>query len=73
MNQIERIKKMSDREVIDALHDGTALSRAAIEFSNSAAAIEQASAQRESLSPIERRRMELIAAAKIMALFVPVS
>jgi len=60
-------KKLSDREVLDAMKEDTPVNRVRRVFSGEAARIEQAGMQRLTPGPIEYRRMEFEAAEKLIA------
>jgi Protein of unknown function (DUF550) len=60
-------KKLSDREVLDAMQADTPVNRVRKVFSGEAARIEQAGMQRIPPAPIEYRRMEFEAAEKMIA------
>ena len=61
-------ERMSDKEVLALLGEDTPLNRMRRAFSSACARIEQASAQRSPVSPVEIRRMEFEAVAEILAL-----
>lgn len=69
MAQSKIIAEMTGRQIIDALSADTPLARVQRILSDHCAAFEQAQMQRQRLTPIEGRRMELQAANKICALF----
>lgn len=58
---------MTDQECMDLLQGDSDLNKARQAFSSWSAKIEQAQAQRTSLSPIEMRKMEFKAVAAICA------
>lgn len=59
-------KKLSDREIIDAMQADTPINRVRRIFSGESARLEQAGMQRRTPGPIEYRRMEFEAAEKLM-------
>lgn len=64
-----KVSEMSDEHLIRIeMQSGSLLNQVRRELSFSAGKIEQASAQRTSLGPIELRRMEFEAAEKIIAM-----
>jgi hypothetical protein len=70
MSMIDRIKAMTDAEVMNMYRGNSTLAKAAKIFCAEMARIEQAYQQRVKPTPIEVCRMELIAAARIMSLTV---
>ena len=69
MNLLKEIRSWSAREVVDQLKADTLLAKARLEFYKGAAAIDQAQRQRTPLSPVEARRMEFEAVAKILKVY----
>ena len=69
MSQSKIIAEMTGRQIIDAISADTALARVQHILADHCADFEQAQMQRQPLTPIECRRMELQAANKICALF----
>lgn len=61
---------MTDSEVMAELRGDTPLNRARREFSSACGQIDQAARQRHGLNPVEMRRMEFEAVAKIVAAYV---
>lgn len=60
-------KKLSDREILDAMRADTPVNRVRQIFSNEVATFEQALQQRVVPTPIEYRRMEFEAAEKLIS------
>jgi hypothetical protein len=56
---------MTNQEILDLMYTETPINKARRIFSSESARIEQACAQRKSLSPFELRRMEFEAVKKI--------
>lgn len=60
-------RKLTDREVVDAMQVDTPVNRVRRVFSGEAARLEQAGMQRSPPGPIEYRRMEFEAAERLIA------
>jgi hypothetical protein len=69
MKHSKTIAAMSGREVLDACRADSPLSRVRAIFAECYAEIDQAGRQRKTPSPLEIRRMELMAANQICGLF----
>jgi hypothetical protein len=63
-------RKLTDREVVDAMKADTPVNRIRRIFSEEAAKLEQAGMQRSPPGPVEYRRMEFEAAEKLLAAVV---
>lgn len=59
-------RKLTDREILDAMQADTPVNRVRKVFSGESARLEQAGMQRRPPSPIEYRRMEFEAAEKLL-------
>jgi hypothetical protein len=70
---VKKARNMTDNEVLDAIRGGTPLANAYAIVSNGLASINLDMKKDGGIKPIERRRMELEIAQKIMSLFVAIS
>ncbi len=69
MKTSKTIAEMSNGDLLQAMRADTPLARVRAVFAENYAEIEQREMQRERLTPIERRRMEMQAANRILELF----
>ncbi len=60
-------RKLTDREILDAMRADTPVNRVRTIFSHEYARLEQSGMQRRPPGPIEYRRMEFEAAEKLLA------
>lgn len=67
--QAQEIQAISDSKLLGLLRSDTQLNRARVRFSSAAAEIEQDAMQRRPSSPIDIRKMEFAAVARILAEF----